>query len=385
MAMTTTPISEALVIGAAELENTGRGIRPHRLPFWATKHYSDPQLMAVEAQPSGVRLVFRSQAARIELLSHALRVSYAGADRPRGRFDLIVDGTLRATDLLTEGDSNYTDLLAGTSELRPGGPHLTVFSDLGEGEKDIEIWLPHNESLELISLTTDAPISPVEQKELLWVHHGSSISHGLNAAGPTDIWPAIAARVDGLQLRNLGLAGSALLDPFTARVIRDAPADIISLKIGINIVNLDSMRLRTFEPALHGFLDTIRDGHPTVPIVLVSPIFCGIHENTPGPESVDATTLGTGHIRFIATGEEGDTSFGRLTLQVIRQAIEAVVAARADAELHYVNGLELYGPEDAELLPLPDALHPDTVAHKLIGERFARHLSRMHTPGRSVG
>jgi hypothetical protein len=34
------------------------------------------------------------------------------------------------------------------------------------------------------------------------------------------------------------------VDQFTARVIRDSPADVISVKLGINVVNLDAMRLR---------------------------------------------------------------------------------------------------------------------------------------------
>ena len=110
----------------------------------------------------------------------------------------------------------------------------------------------------------------------VWLHHGSSISHGSNGDSPTAIWPALAARLGGVELVNLGFGGSALLDPFTARVIRDTPADVISLKLGINLVNADLMRLRAFGPAVHGFLDTIRDGHPDTPLLVVSPIHCPI-------------------------------------------------------------------------------------------------------------
>ena len=53
--------------------------------------------------------------------------------------------------------------------------------------------------------------------------------------------------------------------------MRDTPADLISVKIGINLVNTDLMRLRAFGPAVHGFLDTIREGHPTTPLLVVSP------------------------------------------------------------------------------------------------------------------
>lgn len=49
-------------------------------------------------------------------------------------------------------------------------------------------------------------------------------------------------------LLNLGLGGRALLDPVVARVIRDTSADLISLEIGINLVNTDLIRLRAFVP-----------------------------------------------------------------------------------------------------------------------------------------
>ena len=75
-----------------------------------------------------------------------------------------------------------------------------------------------------------------------------------------------------------------MLDQFVARTIRDLPADLISVKAGINVVNGDTMRERTFGPALHGFLDTVRDGHPTTPIALVTPIVCPIVEDHPGPD-----------------------------------------------------------------------------------------------------
>ncbi|MBV5324916.1 MAG: lipase, partial [Rhodospirillaceae bacterium] len=106
-------------------------------------------------------------------------------------------------------------------------------------------------------------------------------------ASPTGTWPAVAAARAGVSLINLGLGGNALLDPFTARTMRDTPADLISVKFGINLVNTDAMRLRAFGPAMHGFLDTIREGHPTARLLVVSPILCPIHEDTPGPTAPD--------------------------------------------------------------------------------------------------
>ncbi|NEE54018.1 lipase, partial [Streptomyces sp. SID8455] len=104
---------------------------------------------------------------------------------------------------------------------------------LADGEKDVEIWLPHDETTELVALRSDAPLlTPRPSGRPVWLHHGSSISHGSNAATPTGTWPALAAAHGGADLINLGFSGSALLDPFTARAMRDTPADLISVKIG---------------------------------------------------------------------------------------------------------------------------------------------------------
>ncbi|MEU4622066.1 GDSL-type esterase/lipase family protein [Actinoplanes sp. NPDC023801] len=363
-----------LIRGAAEIEQTARGLRPHRLPTWVREQFPDGQLLSMQSQPSGVRIVFRTSATRLDLVTHPTRIDYPGAGRPRGRIDVYADGEPVARDVLGGGDRIEVDLATGRTGFHAGPAHTTTVSGLPAGRHRIEIWLPHNESIELVGLRADAPIEPDDAGRPLWVHHGSSISHGSNALAPSEIWPAVAARRAGAELRNLGLGGNALADPFLARVIRDAPADHISVKLGINVVNLDGMRLRTFVPAVHGFLDTIRDGHPDVPLVLISPLFCGIHEDTPGPGAIDPASIGSGQVRFAATGTPGDTAMGRLTLQVIRRELRSLADRRAaDKNLHYLDGTFLYGPDDATELPLPDGLHPGPEAHQRIGARFAEY------------
>ncbi|GAA1619112.1 SGNH/GDSL hydrolase family protein [Kribbella sancticallisti] len=370
--MITTPLTAELLHGAIELEPTDRGTRPHRLPRLVRERFADSQLQLMEAQPSGVRVVVVTTARNLSLEVHATRITYRGLKRPRGALDVVVDGCVQASHTLTEGDSVELDLATGTSTFAPGkSDHVTV-AELPTGEKTIEIWLPHNEQVDLIALHSDAPVRPAPQSGPVWLHHGSSISQGSNASSPTGIWPVVAARRAGVRLHNLGFGGSALVDPFMARVLRDTPADLISVKLGINVVNLDAMRLRSFVPAIHGFLDTIRDGHPTTPLLLISPIFCAVHENTSGPGAFDPTTLGTDAVQFMATGQPGDTAHGRLTLRVIRTALQEIVEARADdANLHYLDGRSLYGEADADAFPLPDGLHPSTETHALMGTRFA--------------
>ncbi len=372
---TTTAITADLVRGAAELEHTPRGVLPHRLPGWARAQGADAQLSMAESQPSGVRLAFRTRATTLELDVLPTKRAYVGAPpRPDGVYDLLVDGKPAGRASARGGDVLTIDLSTGTAEHSAGDPETLRFDDLGSDPKDVEIWLPHNETTTLVGLRSDAPVEPAPPSgRPVWVHHGSSISHGSDAATPTTTWPALAALLGGVELVNLGLGGSALLDPFVARTIRDTPADLISVKVGINLVNTDVMRVRAFGPAVHGFLDTIRDGHPTTPLLVVSPILCPIHEDTPGPSAMDAGDLGAGRLRFRADGDPADRARGKLTLRVVRDELARIVAQRAESDphLHLLDGRALYGEDDYDALPLPDELHPDAATHRLMGRRFA--------------
>lgn len=364
------PDLASLVVGHDHLERTARGLRPHRLPAWVAEQRSDPQLSAAQSQPAGVRLAFTTTAQRIELLLQATRAAYVGIDRPRGVVDLVIDDRLVESRMLARGDALVTDLRAGTQTLQEDEPDSLSF-EVPAGEKRVELWLPHNESAELLDLRADAPVSVPCGQRRLWLHHGSSISQGSNATTPASTWVSTVARRAGVDVRNLGVGGSAIVDPFMARVIRDSPADLLSLKLGINVVNTDAMRLRAFVPALHGFLDTIRDGHPDTPLVVVSPLFCDIHEHTSGPGAFDPAALAAGRVSFVATGPAEGRDPGRLTLSGIREAFTEVVEHRGDPHLHLIDGTALYGALDAVEHPLPDALHPDTATHQLIAERFA--------------
>ncbi|WP_030355606.1 GDSL-type esterase/lipase family protein [Streptomyces scopuliridis] len=373
---TTTPITASLLRGVLDLERTERGVLPHRLPARARQQIPDGQLAMAESQPSGVRLAFRTRATAVELDVVATKRVYAGAPpRPDGVYELLVDGRLAGRASATEGDTLTIDMASGITQNRPGPVETLRFTGLPDDEKDVEIWLPHDETTQLAALRTNAPVhTPPPSGRKVWLHHGSSISHGSNAATPTGIWPALAAALGKVELVNMGFGGSALLDPFTARTMRDTPADMISVKIGINIVNTDLMRLRAFGPAVHGFLDTIRDGHPSTPLLVVSPIYCAIHENTPGPSALDPSAMSEGRLRFVATGDPAQSAAGKLTLTVIRDELARIVQQRAatDPNLHYLHGLDLYGEADHAELPLPDGLHPDPATHQRIGERFAR-------------
>ncbi|MER5884022.1 GDSL-type esterase/lipase family protein [Streptomyces sp. NPDC001941] len=368
-------LTPGLVRGALELERTEQGLLPHRLPARARAQNSDGRLAMAESQPSGVRLALRTAATVIELDTLPTKLVYTGAPpRPDGLYDLVVDGRPAGQAVAAGGNVLTVDMSTGTAVPTPGPVATVRFEGLAATEKDVEVWLPYGEPTVLVALRADAPAVPLPDRgRRVWMHHGSSISHGSDAASPSTTWPATAAGLGGVELVNLGFGGNAVLDPFTARAMRDAPADLISVKLGINVVNHDVMRLRAFGPAVHGFLDTIREGHPTTPLLVVSPVLCPMHEDTPGPSLPDYGALAEGRLGFSAGGDAAEVAAGKLTLNVIRAELARIVEQRAaeDPHLSYLDGRELYGAADHEVLPLPDSLHPDAAAHRLMGERFA--------------
>lgn len=366
-------LTTEIVKGVVELERTVDGVILHRLPARARAQNDDPQLAMAEAQPSGVRLAFRTAARKVALTVLPTRRDFVGMPaRPLGVYEIYVDGVLTQQLSAEGGRMLRIDMRAGSTEV-VDGPAAVLSFDLQGGDKRVEIWMPHNESTVLQALRADALIVPLDVSQRpVWLHHGSSISQGSNAIAPTGIWPVVAARRAGVELINLGFGGGALLDPFTARTMRDTAADMISVKLGINVVNADLMRLRAFGPAVHGFLETIRDGHETTPLLVMGPIHCPIHEETPGPLQFDIASLAERRIGFVATGQSAEVAAGKLTLRVIREQLQAIVAQRqeTDPNIHYLDGEALYGPDDHALTPLPDGVHPDADTQQMMGERF---------------
>ncbi len=296
--MITTAIGPELLHGVLDAVDGERGLLPQRLPATARARNTDPQLAGAQSQPSGVRVVFRTAARTVELETLRTRIGLVGAPlRPVGAYDLLVDGRPAGSATTSGGKLLMTDPATGEVTVTDGPPGPVRFTLPGR-DALVEIWLPHNEITEVVALRTDAPVAVVPTGgRPVWLHHGSSISQGSNAAGPSTTWTALAARTAGVELVNLGFSGSAMLDPFVARTLRDTPAAMISVKIGINVVNADLMRRRAFAPAVHGFLDTIRDGHPDTPLLVVSPVLCPIQSTPRARARRRSSTGGCGSAR----------------------------------------------------------------------------------------
>lgn len=357
--------------GVVDVEVRPTGLTPLRLPLSARAQSDSDWMWIAAQQASGVRCEFRTAATWIELEveTTGLYLPWIPDEIRWSVFSATVDGE-------PVGDTRVTD----GSELHlaePGGPRFVKgepavvrfeLGGAGAAERRVVVWLPQSDTVEIRDVRADAPLAPAEPlDQLRWWHHGSSISHCIEAATPRGVWPVAAADRLDLDVTNLGFAANAHLDPFTARAMRDSDADLFSLKIGINIVGGDTMKWRTFVPAVHGFLDTIREGDPTAPILVISPILCPMHEDTPGPTVTDPET----GERHGTPTTMPDFFEPPLTLRSVREILRKVVRERAaeDPSIFYLDGLDLFGADD--IAELPDGLHPSPVGYLRIADRFA--------------
>ena len=362
--------------GAMHVVRTPSSLKAWRLPAWTWAQSPDPSVDLMVGMTSGVRLCFTTDAEALCLNVLETGIQLAGTPRRPVTFDLYVDGVQCGSAAASSGHTILVNP-KGPSFV-PGTASDVSFEALGPGLKAIELWLPQSAQVEILNLSvsSEAEILPsAEPTGLRWAHYGSSISHGMEARGPSWTWPAVAARALGHELMNIGLAGQCHLDGFVARSLRDGPFDAISLEVGINIIGADTMRRRVFASALHSFLDTIREGKSDVPLLVISPIFCPLLETHTGPLMRDSLAS------YGSTERPHSAADGALTLVEARAIIADVVARRrhtGDANLTYLDGLTLFGAADQP--DLPDHLHPNAAGQERMGHRFAAHSWAGRTP-----
>jgi len=317
-------IDEGMFEGAISCEVGDGWVRPWRLPFEQRSLFPpEDGIQARAMMAAGVRLRFATDSPCL-----ALRlVPQAGARC----FDLTVGGKIIQT---VTAEAN-----AATVEFR----------DLPEGEQVYELWLPTNATVELcgLALAASATFGVPSDPRLRWITYGSSISHCGGATSPARAWPATAARARSLNLTCLGYGGQCHIDAMVGLMIRDQPADLISLKLGINVQGGSSLGVRTFKPAIIAMVQIIREKHPTTPIILVSPIISPPREDKPNSVGLSLNRMRT----------EMEDAWNRLV-------------AAGDEKLYYVHGHKLFG-EDLVADYLPDDLHPNGAGYEIMGMNAA--------------
>lgn len=328
MAMRAVRLSKDFFQGAVSVEAGQGWLKPWRLPVSQLGLFPSPgeALQDRAAHASGVRL-------RMETDARALRLDF----EPLGAC-----GTSwgHALDLTIEGERVAT-------AAAPPGTQTVTFGELPAGRRVVEIWLPQSGPVRVRGLRVEGgrTCRPAEDGRRKWVTYGSSLTHCVRAHSPARTWPAIVARRMSLHLTCLGYGGQCHLDPMAAMMIRDMPADVITLKLGINTI-AGTLNARTFRPAVIGLVRIIREKHPRTPIGLITPIAYPPHETKPN-------VVG-------------------MTIEQMRSDIEDAwkrLCAAGDGHLHLFSGLDIF---DAELIARhsTDQCHPGPEGIEVMAERF---------------
>ena len=270
------------------------------------------------------------------------------------RLELVGDAVaLDLTYVTTTEDMGYRGPGAGTTftvwrdgqqvdeqpaALGSGTVRLTV----GAGEGRAIVYLPEGMKPSLTALAGVGGTIEPAPRQPRWLAYGDSIAEGWIASGPAGAWPAIAGRDQGLDVVNLGYAGSARGEIVSAEHVAALDADVISITHGTNCwtripYSVDMMRSTT-----DAFLRIVRDGHPRVPIVVASPVVRPDAESTPNK-------LGA-------------------TLADLRAAMEEATQVRIDAgdeRLTLVPGAAVLDPA-----LLADGVHPGDEGHAVLAGAF---------------
>jgi len=274
--------------------------------------------------PAGVRLELTGSApaVRIEYRTDTDDLGYRGA------------GAGTAFESWWGGrriDEAPASLGSGTAELRLGG-----------GAERTVVYLPEGMRPTILGLEpVDGDLVPAPAQPR-WVAYGDSIVEGWVASAPARAWPAVAGRRFGLDVVNLGYAGSARGEMVTAEQLCGLAADVISIGHGTNCWTRIPHSAAMMRAGTGAFMEVVRQGHPDTPIVVTSPVLRPDAEQTPN-------RLGA-------------------TLADLRTAVEDAVRermARGDRRLHLVRGGGLLRADQ-----LPDGIHPGDQGHEVLAAAF---------------
>lgn len=306
------------------IEKTDSGCQPWRLPLEQYDLFPSPDntLWEKAGNAAGVRI-------RLATSSSAVGLRVVSSESSR-LFDLTLDNRIIKTVTLPEHE---TDVL---------------FENLPSSDKTVDIWLPQSAPVivESILLDDECKAAAVKDSRPHWVTYGSSITHCNEAHSPARTWPATAARMKNVHLTCLGFAGDCQIEPMVASMIGKMKADLISLKMGINVQGSSSLGQRTFMAAVIGFIKIIREQHSTTPLAVVSPIISPPLETQ--PNSVGYTLA--------------------MMREEIKEAVKRINRTCGDNALNYLNGLELFDRQWVADM-MPDDLHPNGDGYEAMGER----------------
>ncbi len=240
--------------------------------------------------------------------------------------------------------------IAASNQRNPGGELHVEFALPAQGEQTFSLYLPYVSRLEPMALGVPdgATLSSVDPAPYVWAAYGDSITQGRTASDPGLTYVAQTAHLAGLEPLNLGFRGWARGEPGAAHMLAAMDFDILSILMGVNVRVSSWLDALAWRETFRNFIELVRSGHPTTPILVISILSCH-------GEFADAKPDARG-----------------VTMNALRAAEHEVVAqhiASGDPHIRLIDGTTILGPNDAALVP--DGTHPNDAGMNFI----ATHLS----------
>ncbi len=275
--------------------------------------------------------------------------------------------TIRVWYRTTRASLGYRGESAGCSFVayRAGQKVATVEAVMGEGMAElvmsgrtdlpVTVYLPEG----MVPLVTgvagvEEPMNPAPLQPR-WLAYGDAVTQGWLASAPAMAWPAVAGRKLGLDVCNFGYAGTARGETISALLLAETPAEAVSIAFGLSNWSRVPHTTGLMAEEVRCFLSVVRQGHPDVPIVVVSPTARPDAEDT--PNRVGAT-------------------LAELRLAMEKTVLDTI--ADGDERLFLVEGLAVVDPEDLE-----DGMYPGDEGHRRLAAAVAKvlvpHLADLQT------
>lgn len=188
------------------------------------------------------------------------------------------------------------------------------------------------------------PPKPEQCPKKTLLCYGSSITHGSNSIDMSHAWASVLGYNLGMDVRNLGMAGSCCMEPemvdYIAALGEQGKWDVAVLELGINVKGWEEDKILQ---RVDNTLTQIAVRNPEKPIFVVSPFYYGNEDL------------------------RGCTHGGKW-----RRLIAQIIEKRKDPNVTYINGLEAL---DHIRYMTADEIHPNIYGHQRIAQVLTQKLS----------
>ena len=308
----------------------------HRLPDDVAKATSaDAERMA--RYSAGCRIRFKTTSDYIGIYAVMGQQEHPSSMAPAARYGYDVY-------FYENGHYRYVGTM-GASRVKHDGYFEERLHFNNNDEKDVVINLPIcTEMKELYVMLREgselsAPSKYKIEKPIVW--YGSSIVQGIGAGRPGTIYTSELSRRFDANILNLGFGGGAKAE----QVMMDYLA---SLDMSVFVYDYDhnSPTSKYLEETHYNGYKTIREKHPTVPIILASK-----------PDYY-----------FDPNARESNERKRQIILSTFARA-----KAEGDENVWFVDGSKMY-PEDAREIASSDGCHPNDLGYYFMANAFAPAL-----------